>query len=752
VALLGVERYRGHLASVAALKRVVRCPAIVVSLVVASLMGGDARAAWTDALERQVPLAALLRPELAQQAPGELRAYRRTLLRRLLLDEGHVAIEAPRDLHDAVLLATVSALLVGAAGEDGPARMDAVRAAYVVFMAGGAARDRGELRRGLEGLPATTKSARTRELFAALTASVAGLENVGRDWFPAALHEALDDGPGDAELHHLRGLWLEREGRAAEATNALLASVESRPTVPAMVDLYRLLVDEGRRADASTLAKALVPRAPGVAGSLQAVLERAGDGAMTAVYEDPRNQPSVDDRLAQAVRYRRSGQMERALATLEALDREAPEDVRVRELAAALWLETERFGRLAALFDTALAGGGLSRRLLEARVAAVATARLQRARGAAGHALAELEIGPDLGKLEAMEVGAATVRALELVLALAAQRSERAGVEAAIAKLGAADSTGLETSRLMAAAWLALGEPDRAMWALAQRLPGLDVADGTAVSLLLASLELNYGAKTGDRGLVARALDRLERTPEPSAVGLAALRDYHRLVAGRIGAWLRDKRGRVGAGAEDGEALEALLPLVDRLDPTVATERAAARGAALSAAAIYAWRGEREQAIAALAVARRIGPADALGWVAAGQAAVIGGDAAGALTAFDEALAAFPTARVAFVARKWAALAANRLGDAEAMREHFRAMLALWDAAGAPEVRAGDRPYVLASGEAGVAVRLEPGEPLRVAVDVAPIVVLLPDFPHDRAEIQSVVGAAEPEAGRKATP
>lgn len=699
-----------------------------------------------------MPLSALVRPELARQTPAELRVYRRTLLRRLLLDEGHVAIAAPRDLHDAVLLATVSALLVGATGDDDAARMDAVRAAYVVFMAGGAAREQAGLKQALEGLPATTKSPRTRELFGALIASVDGLETIGRAWFPVALHLALGDGPGDAELHHLRGLWLEREGRTAEATNALLASVESRPTVPAMVDLYRMLVDGQRSADAATLAKALVPRAPGVAGTLEAVLERAGDRAMTAVYEDPRYQPSVDERLAQAVRYRRLGQMARALATLEALDREAPHDVRVRELSAELWLEAERLGRLAALFEAAEADGGLSRRLLEARVAAVATARLQRARGGAAHALAERDPGPDIAKLEALGVAGATLRGLEVVFALAAQPAERAGVEAAIGKLGTADPTGLETSRLVAAAWLALGEPEHAMWALAQRSPGLEEAKGAALAVLLGSLELTYGVRGDDRGLVARALDRLDRTATRRAEGLAALRDYHRLVAGRVGAWLRDKRGRSEPTAEDGETLEALLPLVDRLDPTVPAERAAARGAALSAAAIYAWRGEREHATGALAVARRIGPTDALGWVAAGQAAVIGGDAAGGLTAFDEALAASPAPRLAFVARKWAALAANRLGDAEAMREHFREMLALWDAAGVPDVRTGDRPYVLVSGDAGVAVRLEPGAPLRVAVDLAPIVVLLPDFPHDRAEIRSVVGAAKGEAEPHATP
>ncbi|MEZ4268597.1 MAG: hypothetical protein R3F39_19750 [Myxococcota bacterium] len=726
--------------------------AIVFSLAAISVFSGSAAAAWTDGLDERLPLATLVRPELAEQAPSALRTYRRTLLRRLLLDEGHVAVAAPRDLHDVVLLTTVSALLEGAAGETAADRVDAVRAAYVVFMAAGALKEDPRLREALGGLATTTEKARTRELFAALARSVEGFEDLGRAWFPAALHAALEDGDAGAELHHLRGLWLEREGRRAEATNALLASVELKPTVPAMVDLYRMLVAEARRQDAATLAAALVPRAPGVAGTLQRALEAAGDRAMTAVYEDPRYQPSVDARLEQAVRYRRMGQASSALVTLEALQREAPADVRVQGLSAELWLEAERFGRLAALFEAAAADGGLSRRLLEARVAAVVTARLERARGGAGHALADGDVAADLAKLEALGVEAATLRGLEVVLALAARPAERAGVEAAITKLGAVDSTGLDSSRLMAAAWLAMGEPDRAMWALAQRLPGLGAADGAAVAVLLAGLELTYAARAGDRGMVARALDRLERTPEPAAVGLAALREYHRLIAGRVAVWWRDKRGASRPTEDDGEVLLALLPLVDRLDPTVAVERKAARGAALSAAALYAWRGEQERAVAALAVARRIGPADALGWVAAGQAAVVGGDAAGALAAFDEALAASPSARVAFVARKWAALAANRLGDTDTMREHFKGMLALWDAAGAADVRTGDQPYALGSGEAGVAVRLEPGMPLRVAVDVAPIVVLLPDFPHDRSQIQGIVAAGEREPSAGKTP
>lgn len=738
MAFVGDGGHRRRLAGGGALTGATR-RRVAFSAVAVCLWCGEAAAGWTERLDAHLPLAALVRPELASEAPEALRSYRRTLLRRLLLDEGQVAIAAPRDLHDAVLLATASALLTGAAGEAAADRLDAVRAAYVVSAAGRAVAERAGLREALAGLGATTASERTRGLFAALGQSAGGLSAVGTAWFPEALHAALADGAGDAELHHLRGLWLEHEGRGAEAADALLAAVKARPTVPAMVDQYRALVGAGRASDAATLAKALVPRAPGVAGTLAGVLEAAGDRAMTAVYEDPRYQPGVDERLAQALRYRRMGLMGKALATVEALQRAAPEDVRVRELSAEMWLESERFGRVYALCDAAEAQGALTRRLVEARVAAGATVPLA---GGRDETVPARDVRGDLAQLRAMGGDEATARAVALVLALAAEPPSREAVEAAIREVAAADLERFATSRLVAAGWLALGQPEQAMWALAGRLATARGADWQALVALLAGLEVSYGTRRGDRALVARGVDRLEGAGEAPAVGLAALTAYHRIVGGRIVAWAADPGGRARPGAADEEALAGLSGLVDRLDVTVAAEREAARAAAVTSGALLAWKGEREQAIAAMSVARRIGPTDALGWLVAGQAAVIGGDAAGALTAFDEALAAGAGPRLGFAVHKWAALAANRSGDEAAMREHFRAMLALWEAAGAPEVQVGERPLALASGEAGLAVRLWPGEPLTVAVDVSPIVVLLPDFPHDRAEVRAVVGDA----------
>ncbi|MCB9728093.1 MAG: hypothetical protein H6746_06375 [Deltaproteobacteria bacterium] len=759
-------------------------------LILSTLWSPGARADWSEGLDARLPLATLVRPELQSQTPAQLRSYRALLLRRLLLDEGAVAVSAPRDLHDAVLLATVSALLRGAAGETAADRLDAVRAAYVVHAAGAALAERPRLRAAVDGLSATTGAERTRRLFGALAESARQLEAVGRAWFPDALHRSLADGAGSAELHQLRGLWLEREGRLPEATDALLAAVDLRPTVPAMVDLYRLLVSTGRQDEARTLARALVPRAPGVAGALEAMTVAAGDRAMTKVYEDPRNAPTLEERIAQALRYRRQGLLASALATLEAIEREAPDDPRTRTLAAELWLGAERFGRLAALFEAAEAEGPLSRRLTEARIAATVTARLDRARGGPGHALADRDVSADLARLRALAAAEGpeararveqTAREIELVMALAARPLDPRAVQKAIAGLDGAGAggacgagagasgdgperpgadpaagagegrcprSGLEGARLVAAAWLVLGRPERAMGALAERAAGLGRYESAALTELLAGLELHQGAKDADRGLIARARDRLEREAPPDATGLAALRDYHALVADRMAAWLREPRGADAPGKEDADALAALMPLVDRLDPTVAMEREAARGAAVAAGALLAWRGDREHAIAALQVARRLGGADALGWLLAGQVAVIGGDAAGATAAFDEALAAAPGKRLAFVIHKWAALAANRSGDAEAMKGHLREMLGLWGDARAAESVAGDRPMALPMGEVGIAVRLEPGAPLQVAVELAPLVVLLPDFPHDRAEIRSVVGSsAAPATG-----
>jgi hypothetical protein len=236
VAFVGDGGHRRRLAGGGALTGATR-RRVAFSAVAVCLWCGEAAAGWTERLDAHLPLAALVRPELASEAPEALRSYRRTLLRRLLLDEGQVAIAAPRDLHDAVLLATASALLTGAAGEAAADRLDAVRAAYVVSAAGRAVAERAGLREALAGLGATTASERTRGLFAALGQSAGGLSAVGTAWFPEALHAALADGAGDAELHHLRGLWLEHEGRGAEAADALLAAVKARPTVPAMVDL-----------------------------------------------------------------------------------------------------------------------------------------------------------------------------------------------------------------------------------------------------------------------------------------------------------------------------------------------------------------------------------------------------------------------------------------------------------------------------------------------------------------------------------
>ncbi|MGM0576779.1 MAG: hypothetical protein ACQEXJ_13730 [Myxococcota bacterium] len=686
---------------------------------------------WARDLGDRLPLAARVAPDLDDRPEAELRSYRRALLARLHLGEGRAAVEAPRDLHDAVLLAALSARLREETPEQ---RRRAATAAWLVHAAGVAFERDGRLHAAVERLPEAAETDRSRALFEDLARSAAGLRDLSREWFPQALHGALDDEPDADDLHHLRGLWLEREGRVEDAAYALLRTVTLRATVPRSLDLTRILARAGREADARHVAKRLEARAPGAEGPARAILRAAEDRAATRAFEDAARTPGVSERIRQVARYHRLERPQAEGALAEALLRESPDDRRVQGLTASVWVRQARLGRLHDLLaEVSSEERPLPRRLLEARIAGAVMARLAAARGLEEHPLGEEDLEADLARLSKLdgERGRRLEAELGPLLAATEHPDDEATLRDEIRDLAEREGPVEERRvRVIAASWLAAGRPDRAMGAVQRLLPAARPADRAQVGLLLAGLEVAYGATRGDRGLLARGQDRLDglRLHDP---GDEALRRHHETVGRLVAAW---SAGR----APDEDALGALLPLVDRLDPTRPARAEAARAVAMSAAALAMAGGDREMGVGALQVARRAGPRDAIGLLAAGLVAMSVEDAAGALTWLGDARERASTARLRFIIHKWRSLAANREGRTAEMSEDVAAMGDVWDAVDAPDRKDDHRPWPVMAGAVEIAVAMEPGEPLDLRVELLPLVALVADFPHDRARLEGL--------------
>ncbi|MDP6946524.1 MAG: hypothetical protein QF464_20410, partial [Myxococcota bacterium] len=418
-----------------------------------------------------------------------------------------------------------------------------------------------------------------------LARSTDGLESLGRRWFPIALHAALTHTKDARELHHLRGLWLEREGRLSQAADALRQAVTAKATVASTVDLVRLLAAQGDHSAAQELGERLKVHAPGATGALDAALQDALDLAETRTYERLTHAAPPELRVAQALRYARLGRPADAQGVIYTLVDEYPTLDVVFDAAVGLYLRWRQLGRLAQLIARAEGAELPPARLRQARVAAVLAARLAATQGASPHALSSRDISGDLVALAASDTLGARRLAWHGQVVVAATRQGHEGLDAAVAQALRRDMSAM-TLKVVAAAWLSVGQMDRAIATLNQGIASLPPSKRGAPSLSLASLEIAVGAGRLDRALLRRGLSRLDdlALSHPSDL---AVRDYLRAVGGRIAMWTGSAvRSPEGAGGSDEAALRALLPLVDRIDPTDPRGAVFVAASALSAGAL----------------------------------------------------------------------------------------------------------------------------------------------------------------------
>ena len=102
-----------------------------------------------------------------------------------------------------------------------------------------------------------------------------------------------------------------------------------------------------------------------------------------------------------------------------------------------------------------------------------------------------------------------------------------------------------------------------------------------------------------------------------------------------------------------------------------------------------------------------------------------------------------------FLAHKWRALAANRMGVMGDARSHFDRMIATWRAAKAPSKKEGRRPVALLLGGVEIAAVLPPDGPATIQAVLTATPTLAADFPHDKRRIQRLLKPASPTKGKR---
>ena len=728
----------------------------ILGLLLSALVSGAAVAKSSAAstsveLAVRLPVIAAVTAELVDQSTVDLRHYRRALLARLLLDQGRVAVSGPQALHDALVLAAVNVALDSRTeppAEDGPLIL--AQSTYTLHAVGQAYRTRPTLRAAVAALQSAAKRGETKALFRGLDESADGLEAVGRRWFPVALQAAFKAGQPARKLNLLRGLWLEREGRLEQAAKAIGRAVSEKATVASTIDLVRVLARSGDAKSAGSLAKRLSKKAPGALGTLAAVILAAADERATATFERRRGGATVAERLVQARRYARQDRVAEAEGLIHALVDTHLSEPGVFPAAAGLYLRWRRLGRLVRLLESAEALAEPPRRLVEARVASVVAAQLAGTQGTTAHALTARKISGDLSTLgRSPDLALRRFGAHAAIILAATEHDVDALTQAADRALRLELSA--QTLEVIAAAWLSLGRMERAITELERGVPRLAPSKRGPLLLSLSSLELAVGAGRVDRALLRKGLSRLHAV-EVTSPGLVAQRTYLQALGGRVMAWLGSAAPGVGGpGASDEAALRALLPLVDRIDPTDPRGVVVVAGATLSAGALGLALGAYDLAVGAFQIARRLELSPFMDGLVVGQVALAADDPAGAATALQGSVNAARTSTERFLAHKWRALASNRAGDLAAATQHFKIMVELWKSSKAPRRKEGRQPIALLLGGVEIAAAMPPEGATQIEAVLTATPVLAADFPHDRARIDGLLKKASPKGRSKRT-
>ena len=682
------------------------------------------------------------------------------LLARLLLDGEEAAVDRATDLH-ALLLLAAEVDLLERRGPSSPAlRRAAVSTAYLLHLVGVAYETQPSVRAALDALPEQVV-AEQRDNAELLVDSVRRMRRVGDAWLGRALAPALRDSPQDPELQTQRGLWRLREGQAADAAEAFALAFRKSQEPRHAFHLHAALLAADRGEDVAALEQRLGAASPAMKRRLARQRQQREDERATREWERHGGASDVAAGVAQLQRFGRMGREGAALLLAQQLEAQHPGDPAAEQAAGAVWLGAGRVAALEALLERAAARGPLERGLRELRVA-TAVRRLG-AGGDSDEARARIAetLEADLSALaaEGDSRGRLIGHAARVLVPLARWRAAAIGgaevpergvvrqVEEAVAR-GIADLPASADMRLLGlAAQVGL---NRAEVGAAQVRAGLDAlgpADKIAVAMVLGEVEAGYAVRRRDADALAaalRGLDALAPALRAVAVDDAAWR-YTRAV-GAVARLVLD--GQTLAEPAAREALAALPPRGVHFDPGDPVGRlwegalAAARGTLLLVV------DDREAGVRDLAGLRKAIPGEPVAKLVAAQVQLMLGDAPGAWELLGDGLGPGLRASEAFLYRKWRATAAHLLRWPEAEQAEAREQLSVWDDARMPDVIATRSPRPLFIGDFHVGLELAPGEPLRVAVRVAPVLVLVPDAPETRDEVQARAGAGASEDAR----
>jgi len=722
--------------------------------------------AITDAM----PFTRLFAHDLQAMSDGDLMALIDQLHSRLFLDDSSTLIETASDLELALRYATavqtVGARPTVAQGPNAAALLFHTRsAAYLVYTTGYAYESREDVRASVEGfLP--PPDAPNRQAVEAMIAAIRTMRFYGNHWLTQVMPAAARKNPNDVGVMVQEGMWLEDEGKPAEAAERYTRALSLQVTDTVALAAYHAFLQVGAPeadAAAATLRGVIVNAYPKLATRFQATLDFAEAVRATASYEANGGQNTLAQSVAQLPRYL-------------ALDRPGAADLLAREVlgrfpnepaawhaAAETWFLLGRFESLRTFFLDAEQKSMFDARLREVRIAARAKVLLQEALGNAHHPLADGDFEGDLAAFVKAGGGPGSeadlaVRATKVYLAVArfiALRN-RAGlakddrpnaIAAAEHEIDALLKARPKDPAALTLAVTAEAGLDQPRVALARVSPLVAKLgnDGLGVAFLLARVEAGVALRERDAALMKSALARFaaidkklsKATIDKASFVLAS-------VTARLGALAIDGAALTLPQLDD--ALAQLAKLDGAFDEADADGRALAQAHELTRATLRLMRAkltkddaDAKGAIDAFRAARAARRDSDLALLAGGVVQWLIGDASGALELYQRA--AQRSDRPAITQWLWLgeAQAAGSLGDAATARPAAQHALDEWAAAFLPDTLQPGTVRALFVGDFDLGLQIAAGKPLIVQLRANPVLVLVPELTQGKAETQAFI-------------
>jgi tetratricopeptide (TPR) repeat protein len=663
----------------------------------------------------------------------ELRTHHDALIARMLLDGGRTTIEGPQDLHDVIVLEAIATRL--RATKHPP---DELAISYLMDVAGHLLKTRPKLVESVEQASAAFESRDTGPLVAQLRRDIQTFQAIAQVRFPKALALKGKQQAGlSARDHHLHARFLNRQGRLKGSLKALKRASSKRPTPLVLIDEVDTLIRLGQRKKALQLGNAISKRVPALHTQVTSLLTEPSDEVTQSTQEAlPRASLKA---LFDALDDTNVGATVEAFHALEGLV-PAPKE-RLAAIGGQLLIGNEH-QRLVTLMDALHSLTPLVETRDELMVASSLRARLEG--GEAQGVWRERTIDPALQRMLSSSVSSTRARGRALAAIDALLRRDETRLEGLTSESRSDRPISLPEAKVLSAAWLNLGKHTEAFEVLEQSAQGLDSAQRQTLEFIRASLQLALGHQRGDRAMVSQALRTLDVAladlEDPLSPHLSFIQVIGRWVAGRMGIKRFDK----GEVVDDQGAYRELIRLVDLVDPLVGGFEQIGPAAALSAGSLALGMGKEKQAIDAFRVARRLNKEANLSGLLDGWTALVMGDPSGALLRFERAAALAPEPRARASALKWAALSANRAGDAALVTALFGRLVQLWDIARLPKRKLDGRPTLHGVGGIDFVVRLNPQGLAEAEADIVLIPMLFADFPHDRSQIEGFLRGRRP--------